>query len=430
MRAVSTDYPCIQNAIDAVAADASEGGEVVVPAGTHRTGPLTLTSNLTLTLERDAIILFDDDPMRYEPVWTRWEGVECWAMRPLLYAADAQNVTVRGEGALDGAGQAWWARFRANEESNQQEPIHPYELRLAALNPDYKSRPGGGARPQTQYLRPPLVQFWRCQGVTVEGVTIRNSPFWTLHCVYSQNVTIRNARIENPADAINTDAIDIDSCSDVLIEGCALDVGDDGVTLKSGSGPDGVRVGIPTRNVAVRDCTIYASHGGIAIGSETAGGIENVDVDGCRFEGTQRGVRLKTRRTRGGTIRNISMRNLSMDGVWCPVVIGMYFQPGIDPGHPDYDAVMSLEPQPITDTTPRIDGVRIENVTATNVRSTAAFLVGLPEAPIENVSIDGFAWSLAPDADLLDTSVSEYTGGLFHTQDRGVKIINAKARLS
>lgn len=415
----------LQAAVDAVAA--AGGGEVIVPAGLHRTGPVSLVSNLTLTLEEDAVVLFDDDPMRFPPVWTRWEGVECWAMHPLLYAADVRHVTIRGTGVLDGNGSAWWSRFREIEASDQQVPIHPDELRLAALNPDHRSRPGGGARPQTQFLRPPLVQFWRSAHVTVEGVTLRNSPFWTLHTVYSSDIRISGVTIENPADAINTDAIDIDSCQRVLIESCLLDVGDDGVTLKSGSGPDGVRAGVPTTDVTVRDCTILASHGGIAIGSETAGGIEDVTVEGCRFVGTQRGIRLKTRRTRGGTVRNLTIRDLEMDGVWCPIVIGMYFQPGIDPSDPAYASVMSTEPQPVTDTTPHIDGVRIDRVRATNVRSSAAFVVGLPEAPITDVTISHFTYSLAPETELLATSSTEATGGLFHDEDRGIKVINAEA---
>jgi polygalacturonase len=425
MKALSTDYPSIQAAIDAVAASDESERRVTIPAGTHRTGPITLCDNLVLTLDEGAVVLFDDDPMLYEPVWTRWEGVECWAMRPLIYAADATNIVIEGKGTFDGAGQRWWDRFRENEGSGQSEPIHPDELRLAALNPDYRSRPGGGARPQTQYLRPPLMQFWKCQGVVLTGFTLRNSPFWTLHCVYSQGVSIQGLTITNPADAINTDAIDIDSCEDVTITGCTLDVGDDAVTLKSGSGPDGVRVGRPTRNVVVSDCTIYASHGGIAIGSETAGGIENVTVSDCRFIGTQRGIRLKTRRTRGGTIRDIRLANLTMDGVWCPIVIGMYFQPGIDPGHPDYGAVMSTKAQPVTDTTPRIEKIRIEGVSATGVRSTAAFIVGLPESPIEDVKIEDFEYALAPEAELLPTWNTEPTGGLFHDDDRGIKVVNA-----
>ena len=421
------DYPSLQAAIDAIAANG--GGELVVPSGEYRTGPITLCSNLTLTLLPGAHIVFDDDSMQYSPIWTRWEGIECWAMHPLVYAADAENITIRGAGIIDGNGKKWWDRFRQNEDSGQSEPIFPDELRLAELNPDYKSRPGGGARPQTQYLRPPLMQFWRCKNVNLEGFELRNSPFWTLHTVYTNNIRISGMTIFNPADAINTDAIDIDSCSDVLIENCKLDVGDDAVTLKSGSGPDGVRINLPTQNVTVRNCDIYASHGGLAIGSETAGGIKNVEIDNCRFIGTQRGVRIKTRRTRGGTIENITIRDLQMDKVWCPIVIGMYFQPGVDPDNPDYHWIMSPEVQPVTDTTPQIRNVLIENVAATNVRSTAAFIVGLPEMPIENVMIKNFNYSLAPESDLLDTQNTEPTGGLFHDADRGIKIVNAAAEL-
>jgi len=421
----AADYPNLQAAIDNIK-DAGVG-ELVVPSGTYHTGPLTLCSNLTITLEPGTHILFDDDSMRYEPIWTRWEGIECWAMHPLLYAADAENITIRGNGVIDGNGQRWWERFRRNEDSGQNEPIYPDEKRLAALNPDYRSRPGGGARPQTQYLRPPLVQFWKCRNINLEDFELRNSPFWTLHTVYCDNVRISGMTIFNPADAINTDAIDIDSCRDVLIENCKLDVGDDAVTLKSGSGPDGVRIGRPTENVVVRNCTIYASHGGLAIGSETAGGVKNVEIDNCQFYGTQRGVRIKTRRTRGGTIENITIRDLQMDEVWCPIVIGMYFQPGVDPDNPDYAAIMSPAAQPVTDTTPHIRNVIIENVAARNVRSTAAFIVGLPESPIENVTIKGFDYTLAPETDLLETWNTEPTGGLFHDADRGIKTINADA---
>ena len=421
----AADYPTLQAAIDAIAA--AGGGELIVPANRYETGPVTLCSNLTLTLEPGAHIVFTDDSMAYEPIWTRWEGIECWAMHPLLYAADAENITIRGKGIIDGNGQRWWDRFRLNEDSGQNDPVYPDELRLAKLNPDYRQRPGGGARPQTQYLRPPLVQFWKCRNVNLADFELRNSPFWTLHTVYCDNVRISGMTIFNPADAINTDAIDIDSCRDVLIENCKLDVGDDAVTLKSGSGPDGVRIGRPTENVVVRDCTIYASHGGLAIGSETAGGIKNVEIDNCQFIGTQRGVRIKTRRTRGGTIENITIKDLQMDGVWCPIVIGMYFQPGVDPDNPDYAAIMSTEPQPVTDTTPHIRNVVIENVQAKNVRSAAAFIVGLPESPIEHVTIRDFNYALAPDADLLETWNTEPTGGLFHDDDRGIKVINADA---
>lgn len=410
----------IQAAIDQIGQ--AGGGQLIVEPGEYLTGPLELVSNLNLTLEEGAIIRFKDDPMLYPPVWTRWEGVECYAMHPLLYASEKQNVKIDGMGIIDGAGASWWDKFRDIESEDRILPREPYEKRLAELNTDYKTRTGGGGRPSTQYLRPPLVQFWKCADIVIDGITLKNSPFWTLHMVYSNQITIKNMTFSNPADAINTDAMDIDSSENVTVSHCLLDVGDDGVTLKSGSGKDGIRVNRPTKSVKVSDCRILASHGGIAIGSETAAGISDVEVSNCTFEGTRRGIRLKSRRTRGGTIKNIKLQNLKMDACWCPISLEQYFAPGVLPN--EEATVLSEQPQPVDETTPHIKNIEIKNITATNVRATAAFIVGLPEANIENVKIENFNWSLANEDQLLPTERAEETGGRFHDDSRDIKTIN------
>lgn len=423
LKVKASDFTSVQAAIDFLQGK-NEKCEVLISSGLVETGALRLISNLTLNLEEGAILKFTDDPGSYKPIWTRWEGIECYAMHPLLYASECENVIITGLGTIDGSGQSWWEKFAKIEQEDRVEPREEYELQLAKLNPDYKERTGGGARPCTQFLRPPLVQFWKCKNITVENISLQNAPFWTLHTVYSDGITIKNMMVKNPANAINTDAIDIDSCKNVVIQDCLFDVGDDAITLKSGSGTDGLRVNIPTENVTVRNCRILASHGGIAIGSETAGGIKNVDVKNCQFLGTQRGIRLKSRRGRGGTIENITLENLSMDSCWCPIVLGMYFAPGILPQ--EEATLLSLEPQVVGPTTPRIRNIKIKNINAVNVRSTAAFIVGLPESNIENVKIDRFNWSLAPAEDLLETSNTEPTKGLFHDKNRGIKTINVK----
>ncbi|MEN3261344.1 glycosyl hydrolase family 28 protein [Sodalis endosymbiont of Spalangia cameroni] len=422
----ATHFPTLQDAIDAVAASASPGAsaELIVPAGVYETGPVTLYSDLILTLEAGAIIRFRADPHCYPPIWTRWEGIECYAMRPLMYASEASNITLRGEGVIDGAGQWWWDTFRQIEAEDRMTPRESYELALAARNPDYLSRPGGGARPQTQFLRPPLLQFWKCCHIRLEDITLQNSPFWTCHTVYSRDILLQGVKILNPADAINTDAVDLDSSEDIVIEHCLFDVGDDAVTLKSGSGADGLRINLPTRGVTVSHCKILASHGGIAIGSETAGGIEDVTVNDCVFEGTQRAIRLKSRRGRGGTIKNITLSNLTMTGCWCPIVIGQYFAPGVLPA--ERDTTLSETAQPVTPMTPRIENVRIAHVQATDIRATAAFIVGLPEAPIQRVTIENYRYSLAQADQLLPTWHTEPTEGHFHDDDRGIKVVNAE----
>lgn len=410
----------LQAAIDEVRDEG--GGKLIIEAGTHLTGPIRLTSNLELKLESGAIIKFMDDPSLYPPVWTRWEGVECYAMHPLVYASDEHDVSIVGDGVIDGSGTKWWKKFKQIEKENRTTPREDYELRLAKLNPNYLTRTGGGGRPSTQFLRPPLVQFWQCETITISGVTLQNSSFWTLHTVYSHDIKIDSVKFYNPSDAINTDAVDIDSSENVIVSHCVIDVGDDGVTLKSGSGSDGLKINKPTKNVKVTDCEILSSHGGIAIGSETAAGINNVEVSDCTFKGTRRGIRLKSRRTRGGTIENIKLRNLTMDQCWCPISLEQYFAPGVLPS--EESTVLSDVAQPVDETTPHIKNVEIKNIRATNVRATAAFIVGLPESNIQNVKIENFTWTLAPIKQLLPTYFAEETGGRFHDDERGIKTVN------
>ncbi len=410
----------IQEAINKI--KLAGGGELVLSSGEHLTGPIELVSNLTITFQTGAVLKFKDDPMLYPPVWTRWEGIECYAMHPLLYADQKENIVIKGNGVIDGSGTEWWNKFRSIESEDRTLPKEKYEFALAKLNPDYKTRTGGGGRPSTQFLRPPLVQFWKCHNIILDGITLKDSPFWTLHMVYSDKISIQNMTFSNPANAINTDAMDIDSSQDVTVKHCLLDVGDDGVTLKSGSGKDGIRVNRPTKNVKVTDCKILASHGGIAIGSETAAGISDVEVTDCTFDGTRRGIRLKSRRTRGGTIENITLSNLKMDSCWCPISLEQYFAPGVLPE--EESTVLDEGLQPENETTPHIRNINIKNIKATNVRATAAFIVGLPEANIENINIENFNWSLAEEKNLLPTEKAEETGGRFHNSDRGIKTIN------
>lgn len=415
-----TDYDSLQQCIDVN--NHAERLEIVVPTGTYLTGPIDLRANLTITLEKGAVLKFKDDPNLYPPVWTRWEGIECYAMHPLIFAQEKNNITIQGEGVIDGAGQAWWDKFEQIKQEDRTTPRYAYEKRLAVLNTGYREQTGGGGRRSTQFLRPPLLQIWKCQHFTLKGVTLRNSPWWTFHMVYSQDIRIENVHFNNPADAINTDAMDIDSSKDVTVTGCLINVGDDGVTLKSGSGPSAQAIGIPTENVRVSHCRILSSMGGIAIGSETAAGVKNLTVNDCVFTGTQRAVRLKTRRGRGGTIQGIHLRNLKMDRCWCPVALQMYFasEVGVD----EVKQILSLEPQPVTAQTPHIQDVEIEKIEATNVRCVAAFIVGLPEAKIKNVKIDDFKWQLAAANDLLPLDEAEKTGGTIHVKQRGINTIN------
>jgi polygalacturonase len=215
--------------------------------------------------------------------------------------------------------------------------------------------------------------------------------------------------------------MDIDSCEDVLVENCQVAVGDDGIAIKSGSGEDGIRVGKPCRRITVRGCTVKDGHGGIVIGSETAAGISEVLAENCLFKGTDRGIRIKTRRGRGGRIENLEFTNLTMENNLCPVAINMFYRCGTQPDDPCF----SREALPLEPATPSIRNVRITHIRATGCRASAGFIAGLPESPVENISIlDG------------TFSTDEYSGvspdesdmflGLPKITEKSIRLLNVK----
>lgn len=359
----------------------NNGGILTVGKGKWCTGPIDLYSNTELHLEDGAEISFIPEAELYPPVFTRWEGVECYCMHPCLFSNGQENVSVTGNGIIDGCGEVWW-KIRESKRK-QGVPVTEIEKKFASMNPGFETQPGGGGGREVQFLRPPLVQFLSCANVFLEGVTLRNSPFWTMHPVYCDKLVMKNVKVQNPHNAPNTDGIDIDSCTNVEILGCNVSVGDDGIALKSGSGPDGIKVNKPCRNVTVRDCVVGDGHGGIVIGSETAAGVDHLVAENCTFNKTDRGIRIKTRRGRGGDIHHLEFRNLTMKDNLCPFAINMFYKCGAKPG----ESYFSLDKLPITSETPRVHDVTITGIKAVGCKASAGFIAGLPEAPIENLVI-------------------------------------------
>jgi polygalacturonase len=215
--------------------------------------------------------------------------------------------------------------------------------------------------------------------------------------------------------------MDIDSCQNVLIEGCSLSVGDDGIALKSGSGEDGVRVNKPTAHVLVRNCVVNDGHGGIVIGSETAGGIHNISVEDCVFSGTDRGIRIKTRRGRGGKIHDLKFNNLTMTNNTCPLSINMYYRCGADPDC----GCFTMDTLPVDEFTPSIKNISIENIHAHGCKASAGFMVGLPEAPIENLSLRDSSFSTDEESAVTPDNSDMYTGLPF-VDVKSIRILNVK----
>jgi Endopolygalacturonase len=396
---------------------------VVIGKGDYYTGPLRISRGVTLELEKGATLHFIPEFDRYRPVYTRWEGVTCYAMHPCLFLEGADGAVLCGEGTIDGSGEHWWKSV-AEHKKGPQSPVSALEKELAALNPGYETQSGGGGGRATQFLRPPLLQIKDSDGVRVEGVTLTNSPFWTLHPVFSTNLSLENLKIINPYLAPNTDGIDIDSCCNVSVKNCYVQVGDDGICIKSGSGPDGIKVAKKSENISVIGCTVNRAHGGGVIGSETAAGIENISFEDCLFDHTDRGVRIKTRRGRGGAIRNLRFSNITMKENLAPFVINLYYRCGsLD------DNAFSLDCLPVTDETPSVENVYLENCVSEDSLASAGMIVGLPESKVKNVVLKNCRFTVKKDASVPVRDTDMFLG-LPDLESRGLRLRNAEVSIS
>jgi polygalacturonase len=225
-------------------------------------------------------------------------------------------------------------------------------------------------------LRPALVQFYECEDVLIQGITLTNSPFWTIHPVFSKNVEVSGITVINPHDSPNTDGIDPESCENVRIESSHFDVGDDCIVLKSGIDAQGRAFGRPCKNIFIRDCTMKSGHGAIVIGSEMSGGIENVMVSNCIFMGTGRGIRIKTKRGRGGYIRNISVSNILMQDIEDQaIVINMVY-------YAKQEAERTFSKAEI----PEISGLSFSNISVENAKWLIQ-INGLPESIVKDILV-------------------------------------------
>jgi polygalacturonase len=379
----------------ALAACARRGGTVTFPPGIYATGPLRLASNIVLHLSDGATIRFSDRFSDYPSVPTRWEGVECYGFSPLVYGCGLENVSIEGGGTLDGQGAAWWRELTDRRAAGRTAPETKLEKALARLNPGYQESGSGGGGREMQFLRPPLVQFFHCRNVRLRGITCQDSPFWTVHLVYCDQGEIEGVFFHNPPEAPNTDGLAIDSCRDIRVNDCVFDVGDDCISLKAGIDEQGRKIARPCESIAISGCTMRRGHGGVVLGSDTAGGIRNVLVSGCRFDGTDRGIRLKSRRGRGGCIEELRVNDILMTGGLCPLVINSYYSCG---SRPDEAELFAEDARPATDATPRVREISLSKIVARGVRAAAGFICGLPESPVEDLELSDITIELSPGA--------------------------------
>ncbi len=385
--------------------DSRGGGHLIVPEGIWKTGPIRLRSRIDLHLEKNAIILFDSDPALYPVINTVFEGLDTRRCESPISADGAHDISITGSGVIDGNGQDWrplkkakvtaseWNKKLAsggvlNEKGDCWYPDEGY-LEAEATADMNVPAPGWDENHIKRFLRPVMVSLRGCTDVLLEGCTFQNSPCWNIHPLLCKKVIVRNVTVRNPAYAQNGDGIDIDSCEDFLLLDSSLDVGDDGICVKSGKDADGRRRAAPTRRLVVDGCTVYHGHGGFVVGSEMSGGVQDVCVRNCRFLGTDVGLRFKSKRGRGGVVSGIWINDIYMTDIVTETLLFDLFYGGKSAVEALEDGTEAAPMQEfkVDETTPAFRDIHVRNVVC-NGAGRAMYFNGLPEMPVCGITIE------------------------------------------
>ena len=397
--ALCTD--ALQRAIDDCA-DAG-GGTVRIPAGIWRTGPLRLRSRLAIHAEAGAIVRFEANPALYPLVATQYEGQSAVRCLSPLDGEALEDIAFTGSGVFDGSGEGWRPVKRFKMTDDQWRKLVQSGGALSEGGelwwPSAEARDGeaivrrlreqGVTEPEAYvparaHLRPALLSLRGCKRVLLEGPTFQNSPAWCLHLMDCEQATVRDIRVLNPWYSQNGDGLDLESCRHALVERSTFDVGDDAICLKSGKDEEGRRRGLPCEFVTIRDCTVYHGHGGVVVGSEMSGGVRAVRVSDCLFMNTDIGIRFKSARGRGGVVEDIVIERIHMSGIPLEAVSFHLFYAGKE-GSEGYDE----QTYEVTEETPVIRNITLRDLTCVGAQ-TALLINGLPELPLEGLTVEGF----------------------------------------
>lgn len=387
------------------------GGTVNVPRGIWLTGPIELKSNINLHLEDGAFVVFSRDKKDYPLVDISFEGLETTRCLSPIWARNANNIAITGNGIVDGSGDAWravkkskvadeeWKKFLAmggvlSDDKKTWYPSESYKKATDNLNSKFNVFEGATKAQLEEikdFLRPVMVSLIGCDKVLLDGPTFQNSPAWNLHPLMCTNLIMRNLTVRNPWFSQNGDGVDLESCKNVLVYNNTFDVGDDAICIKSGKNEDGRKRGIPTENVIIKNNIVYHGHGGFVIGSEMSGGVKNMHVSNCTFIGTDIGLRFKTTRGRGGVVENIYISNIDMINIPTQTIGFNMFYEGKSPVLEEGDSKEANKtPEkliPVTAETPVFRNIFFKNINAID-SDEAITLYGLPEMNLANIVIE------------------------------------------
>lgn len=387
------DTSAIQAALDQCGK--SGGGIVHFGPGVYLTKPIFLSTKTTLQIDPGAKLLGTDEPNDYVKSKTSGGGRGSASFNGLINGKNLTDITITGGGTIDGAGARWWVPAEAAREKT----------------PGY-SMP-----------RPRMISIANCRNVRVTDVTLQNSPSYHFVPADCENVLVSNVTVLAPERSPNTDAIDPSACKNVLITKCRIDVGDDNVAIKSGHKVEGRE--FASEDITVTDCVFLHGHG-MSIGSETTGGVHNVNVKNCVFVNTENGLRIKSQRGKGGLVENINYSDLAMTNVDPAITFTCYYQQNSagDPKQkplPKDDSV-----RPVTESTPIFREIHVSNVAATCQRS-AGLIIGLPESVVSNVVFSNVQISAASAFKIENASGIEFKNSRVSVRDgEAFELKNAK----
>lgn len=363
-------------------ATAEGGGTIYFPAGTYLTATIQMKSDITLHVESGATVRFSDCFEDYLPfVEIRWEGTVMHTLAPLIYARNADNLTITGRGTLDGNGFKWWSweadtHVQIRNNGGKLPSLSPLQKMWVEANKELVVSDYYQPSLERKMFRPPFIQFYECSNIVIENIKMMNSPFWTINPAFCDNVTVRGVTVYNPSKnpkGPNTDGINPTSCRNVRISDCFISVGDDCITIKSGRDADGRKYGRPCENITITNCVMLSGHGGVVIGSEMSGGVKKVAISNCVFNGTDSGIRLKASRGRGGVVEEIRVDNIVMNHIQRNAFVFDLF----------YDRNSKMEP--MSERTPVFRNIHLSNITGADIKQIG-YIKGIEEMPIDNLS--------------------------------------------
>lgn len=338
------------------------GGRVVIPNGKfYIKGPIVMKSHVNLHLQKGAELIFSSNENDYLPmVFTRWEGTEVYNYSPLIYARNATNIAITGQGTLNGKGSENFVSWKAKQQKDQQ------ELReMGRTGVSVEKRVFG----KGHYLRPAFVELVDCQNILIEDITLKDATFWVIHPIACNNVTVRGVTVNSRN--YNSDGCDPESSINVLIENCHFTTGDDGIAIKSGRDNDGWRIGKPTENVIIRNCIFNSETNGVCIGSEISGGVRNIFIENIKVPNAGNAIYFKSNLDRGGFIEHVRVRNVAADSLKTALV----------KVEPDYKSEKSQH-YPT-----RFSDYIIENISCNYVRDYGVDIRGFVDLPVKDITI-------------------------------------------